>query len=636
MMKRAILAMTSVAAGLLFLAGCGTECSTNAECVQKYGANYTCTAAGACLQGTTDAGPTDAGPTDAGPTDAGPTDAGYCTNETCNATETCGDNGEGGLSCFAADAGGSSGDIAAVRAAAVGPIDISVSGALVTYLRPASAGGDPAGFWVQAEASGPAMFVAVDPATLDPSPQVGDRVSFVAKERGVSGSAVTVPSIEGYGRASAGHPVQEDAPLGLVTDVSSADVVSDLDNLESELVRLTADVDGAMPGFSNAGTGHMSVALTSAGVATSSTSFVIRMPWYFLDEVDLDTGCSFELVGPMWRFNASAQPSVYLPEDIDVTGCTEATTVVSAVSTSATEVRVQFNRTVTTVNADGSEFAFSPAITASAASANGRWVTVTTTAQDSAATYTVTVASTVLGRGAAVDSVLNTATFGGFKSAPAVLMLNEVAPARASSMDLVELKVVTAGSMAGIRLEQDLSRPFTKLLATLPNVEVAVDDLIVVHLSPDATSETETAAKDEHPSTPTTTANYDTAWDVNGEDDHITYSGRLIIVRAPLGDIQDAAAFVRNSGAPQQIQFQLQGLQNRGLWLPADCRGTTSIPTPCTTSTSADPNVYSVAANWDLAATTTNRSVYRVANTMTKDDWVVSPADTNYFGGPKP
>src|SRR5262249_46390307 len=58
-----------------------------------------------------------------------------------------------------------------------GALDLPLSDVVVTYLHPLI-GTDPAGFFVQEHAGGPAVFIAVDPATLAPAPVVGDRVSF--------------------------------------------------------------------------------------------------------------------------------------------------------------------------------------------------------------------------------------------------------------------------------------------------------------------------------------------------------------------------------------------------------------------------------------------------------------------------
>src|SRR5690242_540777 len=69
--------------------------------------------------------------------------------------------------------------IAAARAAADGTaLSLAIRGATVTYEKPqiGNPSNDPAGFTIQAVRPGPALFVAVDPATLTPIPAVGDVV----------------------------------------------------------------------------------------------------------------------------------------------------------------------------------------------------------------------------------------------------------------------------------------------------------------------------------------------------------------------------------------------------------------------------------------------------------------------------
>ena len=77
--------------------------------------------------------------------------------------------------------------LAAARAAADGPASLPVAGAVITYLRP-TVGADGAGFFVQAEQAGPALFIAVDPGSLNPVAQVGDRVSFTVTQMATQAS----------------------------------------------------------------------------------------------------------------------------------------------------------------------------------------------------------------------------------------------------------------------------------------------------------------------------------------------------------------------------------------------------------------------------------------------------------------
>ncbi|MFN7135746.1 MAG: hypothetical protein ACK4N5_26980, partial [Myxococcales bacterium] len=95
--------------------------------------------------------------------------------------------------------------------------------------------GDPAGFFVQGGPTGPAVFVAVDPATLTPPPVKGDRVSFTVTTLATAATLRQATAISGYSRNS-----QNNALTGLSQNLSAAaDLVSGLNDYESELVTLT-------------------------------------------------------------------------------------------------------------------------------------------------------------------------------------------------------------------------------------------------------------------------------------------------------------------------------------------------------------------------------------------------------------
>jgi hypothetical protein len=161
------------------------------------------------------------------------------------------------------------------------------------------------------------------------------------------------------------------------------------------------------------------------------------------------------------------------------------------------------------------------------------------------------------------------------------------------------------------------------LLATLPDATVAAGDVIVIHLNMPGQA-SETTAKDQFPQS-SVAAFYDTAWDFVGGTTGITYSNRIMVIRDVVGDIQDAAPFVRTDGTttpPSGYPAQLQSLQAAGAWLPVDCGGV-----PCTYSTT--PPAQDVSANWTGVptsnATKTSDTVRRVSatDTNTKDDWAV-------------
>lgn len=218
-------------------------------------------------------------------------------------------------------ASGPSAQIRAVQMAAAGAVDLPIDGVLVTYVVPATAGAtatnDPAGFSVQADATGPALFIAVDPATLMPSPAVGDRVSFrVTMTRSLNGGASRWASaVSGYMRASGSNPVD-----GLTQDLSnSADIVSALGSYEYELVRLTGSITD---NGSNAGAAFRSFAITTMGLPSGDANLRVRLPQTLAEMLGVRTGCRVTLgPTPLWRFTAQAQPSAWRAGDIMLSGC---------------------------------------------------------------------------------------------------------------------------------------------------------------------------------------------------------------------------------------------------------------------------------------------------------------------------
>lgn len=204
----------------------------------------------------------------------------------------------------------------------------------------------------------------------------------------------------------------------------------------------------------------------------------------------------------------------------------------------------------------------------------------------------------------------------------AILQINEVNPNLAGSIDLIELHVVTGGSTAAITVEQDIG---TKaLLATLPAITVAQSDLIVVHLTPGIGVTNETTTK----SACADASCYSGAWDVRGEAAGLTYSGRVVVVRAPNSTLMDGVAFYRKgSASPGTFPAELTALQATKQWLPVDCGGVA-----CSTNGLAE----GIAADWAGCATTAaGLSAARKANVDTDraSDWLVGASS---FGATNP
>jgi hypothetical protein len=512
---------------------------------------------------------------------------------------------------------------------------ITIPNGFVTYIKPLL-GADDAGFFVQAQPDGPAMFVAVAASTLQV--QVGDRITFsVGSVQALNGGLEAAGTITGLTIHDRGHPVQNlntASPAGLAADRSSA---SDLQSnviagYESELVRLTGTIAS---GTNASGTGHVGYNITTQGMTTAAGTFRLRVPDTFPDALDIVQTCNFTLkAGPVWRFTSGttpvnqSQPSAYYTSDLIFFGC-PAPKLTAAAARSITQVVLTFDRRIdpATVLGNGSQFTFSNGLTASAAAVsqtNGRQITLTTSEQAPGADYTVTVAATVKDRnGSGVAAPTNVASFRGYR-VPATLRITEVQPTMASNGDLVELVALTAGTVDGFLLQQDINSAVT--LATLPNTSVAAGDIIVVHIAPPTGYVSETTGKAQFPAS-TTAINYDTAWDFGGGTTGITYSGRLIIIKDSAGAIQDAVPFVRageTATAPPPAAFigNLQALQTASQWLPVDCAGN-----PCTLTTS--PSAVEVSADWTglptANSTTTSNTAQRItgSDTNMKADWGV-------------
>ncbi len=334
----------------------------------------------------------DAGTEDGGTEDAGTEDGGT-------------DAGE--------DAGTEMDGITAVRAATPGTLSpaIAIDDAIVTYVRP-MIGSDPAGFFVQSDATGPALFVALDPATLTPVLAAGDTIDFSVTTTSVVGGMLRVTAIESLTRSATGADL-----MPLVQNVTAAtDLVSATDDYESEYVFANVVLAGA-DGFG--GGGHRSFPVDTTGI-TGNADLQLRVPDAFVADLALEAGCEVAVgPAPLWRFANTttnrAQLMGYRESDLVVTSC-PLPEVVGAVATSPTTVVVSFSRPLdpTTVGAEDFAFTGGAGLTASAVvvSEDGRSVTVTVGAMASGTTYTVTVTGVedaITGDG--IDTAANTAMF---------------------------------------------------------------------------------------------------------------------------------------------------------------------------------------------------------------------------------
>jgi hypothetical protein len=297
--------------------------------------------------------------------------------------------------------------IAEARAAPDGAAYQLVQNVIVTFVKPA-VGADPAGFFVQAQRVGPALFIATAPSTLNPVPTVGDEVSFTITTMGTTAGLRQAVGIAGFERTS-----QANSIAGFVQNVSNrADLVSNVTGYESEIVTVSGTATSSP---TPVGTGFLQAGFSTAGVA-SDPSLKLRVRTTLAASLDIGSGCHVTLdLVPMWRNGTTAQLSAWTSFDIVVSSC-PAPNVGGSEAMSATTVEVRFDRLIEpgSVAADGSQFTV-PGLTVSGATVDGNTVTLTTTTQTSGLSYTVTVAGTVTDTyGTALNPAANTTTFTGF------------------------------------------------------------------------------------------------------------------------------------------------------------------------------------------------------------------------------
>jgi len=174
---------------------------------------------------------------------------------------------------------------------------------------------DGAGFFVQAEQTGPALYVAIDPTSLTPEVAAGDVIDFQVTLKSTSGGIPFAETIDSYAQVSTGNDTSF-----LVQDVTAVDLVTDLDDYTSELISVTGAVIESDFGF--AGTSFGAAEITTTGVATAVEEFLLRVPDDVRMGSNLGIGCTVDVgPSPLWRFDADAQVSAWDPADYTVTDC---------------------------------------------------------------------------------------------------------------------------------------------------------------------------------------------------------------------------------------------------------------------------------------------------------------------------
>jgi len=315
-----------------------------------------------------------------------------------------------------------------------------IAGAFVTYVKPGvgdpQSGDSPGGFFLQALATGPAIFVSTDPGTV----QVGDRItlSIGGKQQFTTGGVQGATTISGVSTHSRGHPVQNlstATPAGLALEVTGAtDLVTNVESYFGKILRLAGTISG---GTQAGGSGHTAFDVKT-GVLTMTPLPRLRVPTAFATQYELVDTCTFTLdVGVMWKFTSgganpttTAQPSAYSRADFSALTC-PAPKLIKARALSSTQVQLTFDRTLDDDTVQAADFTIATLTVTNAVvtPGNAKEVTLTTSAQNVGQAYTVSVDGDVTDvSGRTVNPAAKTFNFTGFSPPPSgpSLVINEM------------------------------------------------------------------------------------------------------------------------------------------------------------------------------------------------------------------
>ncbi|RKI39864.1 hypothetical protein D7Y27_21340 [Corallococcus sp. AB004] len=376
--------------------GCGDECVDQFDCRDKgappAGQAYTCVE-NKCELRTLNIPPEeDAGTeTDAGTTTDAGTDAGTTT----------------------------SAQIAAFIAAPAGALATPqpVSGAFVTFIKPEVTGSsstEASGFFLQADANGPAMFVRGSASTT--AVAVGDLVTLnVTEKEIISGLNVakTVTDLTVVSKNNNVSNLATETPPGLKVDISGESSFEDGGTTgiyESRLVTVSGKLEAGI----SSGASFTAFPLITTG-EQSPSPLRLRLPTTLSTDLDLVLGCDVAVpTGVVWRFNAQPQVSVFAPEQLTINSC-PAPAALAAIAPSNTQLRMTFDRRIapTSITDVSTQFTFDNGLQAQSATVNGKDVMVTTSEQSSGTQYTVQVSGVTDTLGKAIVTP-NSTQFQGF------------------------------------------------------------------------------------------------------------------------------------------------------------------------------------------------------------------------------
>jgi hypothetical protein len=418
--------------------------------------------------------------------------------------------------------------IATIRSAEAGAINVVVSTVMVTATRPEH-GLDVAGFFVQANRSGPAIFVAHNPAAN--GIQAGTLLSFTATECADSYGQRIVTSLSDLLLRGEGDA------LDMLQDVNAADdLESALGDYEAEYLDADVTLTGGM-GF--AGNSFAGAPVNTTGML--GTGLVLRLPDTLQMRLQLVEGCSLTIKGPMWRYRVTPQLSAYSGDALSNIEC-PATALTEALAMSSSEVRLSFSRAldVESLSADGSQFTIAGLAISAAVVSDDTTITLTTARQGSGESYSVSVDDSLLdAAGAALGEQMRSADFEGFLLG-VQLSISELNANITNGCDLLELQAIGGGSIEGFTIKERRST-----VLTLPAISVADGDIILVHFNGGRDTCNPGSASDETQSITqfggdAHSRNYATAWDLWSTDSGITATDNVLQVLDADGIIQDA------------------------------------------------------------------------------------------------
>ncbi|MFP2896044.1 hypothetical protein [Corallococcus sp. 4LFB] len=322
--------------------GCGDECVDQFDCRDKArprGQIYACVEnkcelrtlntpevdAGTEMDAGSDAGMDAGTEMDAG-TDGGTGGPQAC-NPACALTESCNiETNTCTPSSVTTPLADTSAQIAAFVEAPAGVLatPLPVSGAFVTFMKPEVAGSaatEASGFFLQAEAGGPAMFVRGSASTTTVA--VGDRVTLNVTEKEILNGLNVAKAVTDLTVVSQNHGVwnlDTATPAGLKVDANAVSSFEDAGTTSLYESRLVT-VSGKLENGGSSGAAFTAFPVITTGEPTPSP-LRLRVPSTVSTYLDLVSGCDVAVpTGIVWRFNAQPQVSVFAPEQLTVTGC---------------------------------------------------------------------------------------------------------------------------------------------------------------------------------------------------------------------------------------------------------------------------------------------------------------------------